>query len=99
MTLVVVARGAALGPLRPLLRAHERLREVLIVAPGPVEALSEAAPLAPPEARAQEASVLLVHLLSRYGLTIPQYLAALGAGGGGVNAALERVRLLCRPFG
>jgi len=64
-----------------------------------LEALSEAAPLAPPEARAQEASVLLVHLLSRYGLTIPQYLAALGAGGGGVNAALERVRLLCRPFG
>lgn len=64
-----------------------------------LEALSEAAPLAPADARAQEAAVLLSHLLSRYGLSVPQYLAALGAGDDGLRAALERVRLLCRPFG
>ena len=43
MSFVVAAPRAALGPLRPLLREHERLREVRVVAPGPVEALCEAA--------------------------------------------------------
>jgi hypothetical protein len=43
LTLVLAARGAALGPLRPLLREHERWREVRVVDPGPVEALCEAA--------------------------------------------------------
>jgi Peptidase family C25 len=43
LTFVLAAHGAALGPLRPLLREHERLREVRVVAPGPVEALCEAA--------------------------------------------------------
>ncbi|HVE86993.1 MAG TPA: vWA domain-containing protein, partial [Myxococcales bacterium] len=64
-----------------------------------LEALSEAAPLAPAEGRAQEAALLLAHLLSRYGLSVPQYLAALGSEDPGLRAALERVRLLCRPFG
>ena len=43
MTFVVAAPRAALGPLRPLLREHERLREVRVVEPGPIEALCEAA--------------------------------------------------------
>lgn len=43
MSFVLAARGAALGPLRPLLREHERSREVRVIEPGPVEALCEAA--------------------------------------------------------
>ena len=43
MTFVLAAPGAALGPLRVLLREHERRREVRVVEPGPVEALCEAA--------------------------------------------------------
>ena len=43
MTFVLAAPGAALGPLRPLLREHERVREVRVVDPGPVEVLCEAA--------------------------------------------------------
>ena len=43
MTFVLAAGRAALGPLRPLLREHERLREVRVVELGPVEALCEAA--------------------------------------------------------
>ncbi len=43
MTFVLAAGRAALGPLRPLLREHERLREVRVVEPGPIEALCEAA--------------------------------------------------------
>jgi hypothetical protein len=43
VTFVVAAPGAALGPLRPLLREHERVREVRVVEPGPVEALCEEA--------------------------------------------------------
>jgi len=43
VSFVLAAPRAALGPLRPLLREHERLREVRVVDPGPVDALSEAA--------------------------------------------------------
>jgi len=43
VSFVLAAPGAALGPLRPLLREHERSREVRVVEPGPVEALCEAA--------------------------------------------------------
>ena len=43
MTFVLAAGRATLGPLRPLLREHERLREVRVVEPGPIEALCEAA--------------------------------------------------------
>jgi hypothetical protein len=43
VSFVLAAPRAALGPLRPLLREHERLREVRVVAPGPVEALREEA--------------------------------------------------------
>ena len=41
--LVVATPGVALGPLRLLLREHERHREVRVVEPGRVEALCEAA--------------------------------------------------------
>jgi hypothetical protein len=43
LTFVLAAQRAALGPLRPLVLAHERFREVRVVEPGPVEALCEAA--------------------------------------------------------
>jgi len=61
-------------------------------------ALVEAASLAPADRRAAESVVLLQHLLSVYGLTPARYLSALSAGGLPVREALERVRLLCRPF-
>jgi Mg-chelatase subunit ChlD len=70
----------------------ERVRDIL-------EAIGEAAPLAPADARPQESATLLVHLLARYGYSVPQYLAALGGGDAKLAAALDRVRLLCRPFG
>ena len=62
-------------------------------------ALVEAASLAPADRRASESVVLLQHLLSVYGLTPARYLSVLSAGGLPVREALERVRLLCRPFG
>ncbi|RKH42442.1 vWA domain-containing protein [Corallococcus sicarius] len=77
-------------------------------APGPdvvarvadiLEAVGEAASLAPADRRATESVVLLQHLLSVYGLTPARYLAVLSGGGRLVGDALERVRLLCRPFG
>jgi hypothetical protein len=43
VTWVLAGPRAALGPLRPLLREHERSREVRVVDPGPLEALREAA--------------------------------------------------------
>jgi hypothetical protein len=43
VTWVLAAPRAALGPLRPLLREHERSREVRVVPGGPVTALGEAA--------------------------------------------------------
>nr|WP_246357651.1 vWA domain-containing protein [Pyxidicoccus fallax] len=61
-------------------------------------ALVEAASLAPADRRASESVVLLQHLLSVYGLTPARYLSALSAGGLPVREALDRVRLLCRPF-
>lgn len=64
-----------------------------------LEAVGEAASLAPADRRATESVVLLQHLLSVYGLTPARYLAVLSGGGRPVGEALERVRLLCRPFG
>ncbi len=64
-----------------------------------VAAVAEAASLAPAEGRAEEASVLLTHLLGVYGLTMPAYLRRASAAGGALREGLERVRLLCRPAG
>lgn len=63
-----------------------------------LEALAETASLAPAERRATESLVLLQHLLGVYGLTPARYLSTLAVGGKTVRDALERVRLLCRPF-
>lgn len=62
-------------------------------------AVVETASLAPADRRASESVVLLQHLLSVYGLTPARYLDALSTGGLPVREALERLRLLCRPFG
>lgn len=43
MTFVLAARRSAVEALRPLVREHERVRDVRIVEPGPVEELCEAA--------------------------------------------------------
>ncbi len=76
-------------------------------APGPevaarvadiLEALAEAASLAPADRRATESVVLLQHLLGVYQLTPARYLAALAVGNKAVQDNLARVRLLCRPF-
>ncbi|MBJ6763860.1 VWA domain-containing protein [Myxococcaceae bacterium JPH2] len=69
-----------------------RVRDIL-------EALAEAASLAPADQRATESVVLLQHLLTVYGLSSGRYLTVLSAGGQPVAEALARVRLLCRPFG
>jgi Mg-chelatase subunit ChlD len=62
-------------------------------------AVVETASLAPADRRGSESVVLLQHLLSVYGLTPARYLDALSTGGRPVQEALERLRLLCRPFG
>lgn len=63
-----------------------------------LDAVAEASSLAPMDDRAPEAVVLLLHLLSLYGLGVPDYVDALRTRDAKVNAALERVRLLCRPY-
>ncbi|WP_257460899.1 vWA domain-containing protein [Archangium lipolyticum] len=63
-----------------------------------LDALVEAAALAPAERRATESLSLLQHLLGVYQLNPTRYLAALATGGSQVHERLERVRLLCRPF-
>ncbi|MDY7230780.1 vWA domain-containing protein [Hyalangium rubrum] len=64
-----------------------------------LDALAEAASLAPADRRATESVALLQHLLGVYQMTPPRYLAALAVGGKPIQDNLARVRLLCRPFG
>ena len=63
-----------------------------------LDALVEAASLAPADRRATESLHLLQHLLGVYQLTPTRYLAALATGGSPVHERLNRVRLLSRPF-
>ncbi len=70
----------------------QRLADVL-------EAVAEAASLAPADVRAADAVALLSHLLKLYGVPVQRYLEALGARDAALGKARERVRLLCRPFG
>ncbi len=63
-----------------------------------LDALVEAASLAPADRRATESLALLQHLLGVYQLTPARYLAALATGGSPVHERLNRVRLLSRPF-
>lgn len=81
----VPAGGAGVGGLT------ERLADVL-------EAVNEAASLAPAERRSAEAVTLLMHLLGLYGVAPARYFEALQAGGAALSGAVARVRLTCRPF-
>jgi hypothetical protein len=63
-----------------------------------LDAVAEAASLAPAESRAQEAVLLLVHLLGLYEVPTQRYLEEVGAELPALVAARKRVRLLCRPF-
>jgi hypothetical protein len=77
---------------RPGPEAAERVADIL-------DALVEAAALAPAERRASESLGLLLHLLGIYQLTPARYLATLATGDESLHERLTRVRLLCRPFG
>ncbi|MBI3183598.1 MAG: VWA domain-containing protein [Myxococcales bacterium] len=85
-------RGAEKSARPPKGADWARLADIL-------EAIAEAASLAPADARAAEAVTLLNHLLGLYGTPLTAYLAAVAAPDEAVAAGLERVRLLCRPFG
>jgi hypothetical protein len=63
-----------------------------------LEAVAEAAALAPPDARPAEAVTLLTHLLDVYELAPARYLEAIGTPDEALERALARVRLICRPF-
>jgi hypothetical protein len=63
-----------------------------------LDALVEAASLAPADRRATESLSLLHHLLGVYQLTPARYLAVLATGSPEVHERLRRVRLLCHPF-
>ncbi len=78
--------AAAQGPLAA------RLADIL-------DAVGEAASLASADSRGSESVTLLNHLLALYGIPVPKYLAAVEAPAPTVKVALERVRLLCKPFG
>jgi hypothetical protein len=93
----------ALFPEPERIRAQKGVGEV----PGPeviarvadiLNAIVEAAALAPADRRATEGLHLLQHLLGVYQLTPGRYLTALAVGGSAVHERLARVRLLCRPF-
>ncbi|HLL54755.1 MAG TPA: VWA domain-containing protein, partial [Myxococcaceae bacterium] len=78
----------------PLPSELERVADIL-------DAIAEAGGLAPADLRGTESVALLSHLLSLYALTPPRYLVILAASAAGspVRQNLERVRLICRPFG
>jgi hypothetical protein len=64
-----------------------------------LDAVAEAASLALAEERAQECVTLLEHLLGLYEIPVPRYLKLLSTGEARVEAAVDRVRLLGRPYG
>ncbi|WP_224362193.1 vWA domain-containing protein [Hyalangium versicolor] len=100
-TVAVEASFDALFPEAPAqVPAREAVgRDVLARVGDILDAIAEAASLAPADRRATESVVLLQHLLGIYQLTPARYLAALAAGGKSLQEPLGRVRLLCRPFG
>lgn len=63
-----------------------------------LDAVAEAASLAPPELRPSEAVVLLQHLLDVYGVNVTTYGSWIEQDLPKVRGGLDRVRLLCRPF-
>jgi hypothetical protein len=64
-----------------------------------LEALVEAAALAPFEGRAAEAVALLEHLVAQRGLPMSVHLTRHARPGPRTAEALRRIRLLCRPAG
>jgi hypothetical protein len=62
-----------------------------------LDAVAEAAPLAPSERRASEAVALLTHLLRLYGVPVPRYLEAIGEPT--LYERATRLRLICRTLG
>ncbi len=88
----------ALFPQPPEASTRERSEELDRVV-DILEAIAEAASLAPAEQRAEESVTLLNHLLGLYGIAMSRYLDLASRPTDAVRAALERVRLLCRPFG
>ena len=80
------AVSTAEGPM------SQRLADIL-------DAVAEAASLASADTRGSESVTLLQHLLGLYGIPLPKYLAALAAPSASLKTALERLRLLCKPFG
>ncbi len=77
---------SAEGPL------SQRLADIL-------DAVGEASSLESADSRSSESVTLLNHLLALYGVTMPKYLAAVETPAPSVKIAVERVRLLCKPFG
>jgi hypothetical protein len=64
-----------------------------------LEAIAEAASLAPFEERAGEAVVLLEHLLAQREVPVAAHLTRHTRPGPRTAEALHRLRLLCRPAG
>jgi hypothetical protein len=83
---------AAGGEQRPREEEVNRIADLL-------DAVGEAASLAPADLRAAESVTLLNHLLALYSLSMPKYFAALSFENETIRTAIDRVRLLCRPFG
>jgi len=81
--------GPSTSPEGPV---SQRLADIL-------EAVGEAASLASVDNRASESVTLLSHLLGLYGVPLPKYLTAVESPAPTVKAAVERLRLLCKPFG
>jgi hypothetical protein len=99
-TVAVEASFDALFPEQPPTQPREAPgADVMARVADILDALAEAASLAPTDRRAAESVALLQHLLGVYQLTPARYLAALAAGGKPIQDNLARVRLLCRPFG
>ncbi|HYH98691.1 vWA domain-containing protein [Hyalangium sp.] len=99
-TVAVEASFDALFPEQPQAQQREAVgKDVLARVADILDALAEAASLAPADRRPTETVVLLQHLLGVYQLTPARYLTALSAGNKAVQDNLARVRLLCRPFG
>lgn len=64
-----------------------------------LEAIGEAVSLAPADQRGTESALLLQHLLGVYGIALPRYLELTSSPEPRVREKVDRIRLLCRPFG
>jgi hypothetical protein len=74
-------------------------RELAIRVGELLDAVAQAAALAPIGSRAAEAIGLLTHLLGLFGIGVPRYLEVVAEGSAALGATLRRLRLVCRRFG